>query len=66
MTMEKEKKMQEWNHVQMNQEMFHHHHDHVKCDRMRPGAEIVPFWLKPFLFKPVSACARQEVADLVV
>ena len=25
-----------------------------------------PFWLKPFLFKPVSACARQEVTDLVV
>ena len=20
----------EWNHVQMNQEMFHHHHDHEK------------------------------------
>ena len=31
MTMEKEQKMQELNHVQMNQEMFHHHHDHVKC-----------------------------------
>ena len=40
MKMEKEK-MQEWNHVQMKQEMFHHHHDHLKCDRVRPGAEVV-------------------------
>ena len=39
MTMEKENKMQEWNHVQMNQEMFHHHHDHVKCDRVQCDQE---------------------------
>ena len=31
--------MQEWNHVQMNQEMFHHHHDHAKCDRVQCDQE---------------------------
>ena len=30
MTMEKEHKVQERNHVQMNQKMSHHHHDHEK------------------------------------
>ena len=39
MTMEKEQMMQEWKHVQMNQKMFHHHHDHVKCDRVQGDQE---------------------------
>ena len=39
MTMEKEQEMQEWNHVQMNPEMTHHHHDHVKYDQVQYGQE---------------------------
>ena len=35
MTLEKEQEMQEQNHVWMNLEMIHHHHDHEKYDQVR-------------------------------
>ena len=39
MMMEKEQEVQERNHVRMNLEMFHHHHDHVKYDRVHCDQE---------------------------
>ena len=35
MTMEKEQGVQERNHVRMNLEMNHHHHDHEKYDQVQ-------------------------------
>ena len=39
MMVEKEQEMHERDHVQMSQEMIHHHHDHERCDQARHDQE---------------------------
>ena len=39
MMVEKEHEMQEQNHVQMSQEMIHHHHDHERYDQVQYDQE---------------------------
>ena len=38
--MEKEQEMQERDHVQLSQEMTHHHHDHERYDQVRYDQEL--------------------------